>query len=200
MTGSGASVEGRTPFERRDALASLTAAVTDEPEPATHAGPLWPAISGLLRKDPDRRLTAAEAERMLRQATRGGVAQPQWRSRRTLGALAATLAVTATAATAFTLPLSDSPGRSPAAFTEGSHPSAPPSPGRTSGATTPSSGSALPSGGVRGGKLPPGQYGLTDFAGPPIGLHRGWSPPAHQQHGHGQPGRQRHQPAPGASS
>src|SRR3954447_7298322 len=45
-----AAVEGRPPFERDDALASLTAAVTDEPEPAIHAGLLWPVISGLLRK------------------------------------------------------------------------------------------------------------------------------------------------------
>ena len=196
-----AAVEGRAPFERNDALSSLTAAVTDEPEPAIHAGPLWPAISGLLRKDPDRRLGAAEAERMLRLATQGGVARPQWRSRQTVGALAATLAVTAAAVTAFTLPLSNSPGRSPAAFIAGSHPSAPPSPGHSSGATSaPSSGSTLPSPGTKGGKLPPGQYMLTDSAGPPIGLHRGWAPAAHQQHGHGLPGRQRHQPAPGASS
>jgi hypothetical protein len=34
-----AAVEGRPPFERGDALASLTAAVADEPEPAVHAGP-----------------------------------------------------------------------------------------------------------------------------------------------------------------
>jgi eukaryotic-like serine/threonine-protein kinase len=65
-----AAVEGHGPFDRDgDALASLTAAVADEPEPATHAGPLlWPVIAGLLRKDPDERLDAAEAERMLRRA------------------------------------------------------------------------------------------------------------------------------------
>jgi serine/threonine protein kinase len=63
-----AAVEGHGPFDRDGgALASLTAVVADEPEPATHAGPLlWPVISGLLRKDPDKRLDAAEAERMLR--------------------------------------------------------------------------------------------------------------------------------------
>jgi hypothetical protein len=41
--------------------------VVDEPEEAVHAGPLWPVISGLLRKDPDERLDAAETERMLRE-------------------------------------------------------------------------------------------------------------------------------------
>jgi eukaryotic-like serine/threonine-protein kinase len=62
-----AAVEGHAPFDRDgDALASLTAVVADDLEPATHAGPLWPVISGLLRKDPDERLDTAEAERMLR--------------------------------------------------------------------------------------------------------------------------------------
>ena len=64
-----AAVEGRGPFDREGgALASLTAAVADEAEPAVHAGPLlWPVISGLLRKDPNERLDAAAAGRMLRQ-------------------------------------------------------------------------------------------------------------------------------------
>jgi serine/threonine protein kinase len=65
-----AAVEGRGPFDRDGgALASLTAVVADEPEPATRAGPLlWPVISGLLSKDPGERLEAVEAERMLRVA------------------------------------------------------------------------------------------------------------------------------------
>jgi serine/threonine protein kinase len=65
-----AAVEGRGPFDRDgDALASLAAVVADEPPPATHAGPLlWPLISGLLRKDPDKRPGAAETEEMLRRA------------------------------------------------------------------------------------------------------------------------------------
>jgi serine/threonine protein kinase len=65
-----AAVEGHGPFDREgDALASLTAAVAEEAEPARHAGPLlWPVISGLLRKDPAERLDAAAAERMLRRA------------------------------------------------------------------------------------------------------------------------------------
>jgi serine/threonine protein kinase len=65
-----AAVEGHSPFEREgDALASLAAVVADEPAPTARAGPLWPVISGLLRKDPDERLDAAQAERMLRDAS-----------------------------------------------------------------------------------------------------------------------------------
>jgi serine/threonine protein kinase len=60
-----ASVEGRPPFDRVGVLASLTAVVTDEPDLPSQAGPLWPVISGLLRKDPATRLTAAEAEPLL---------------------------------------------------------------------------------------------------------------------------------------
>ncbi len=65
-----AAVEGHAPFDRAgDALASLSAALTDEPPPAAHAGPLlWPVISGLLRKDPAWRLDGAQAEWMLRRA------------------------------------------------------------------------------------------------------------------------------------
>ena len=61
-----AAVEGHGPFDRDGgAQASLSAAVADQPALAVHAGPLWPVISGLLRKDPAARLTAAEAEPLL---------------------------------------------------------------------------------------------------------------------------------------
>jgi hypothetical protein len=69
LWGLGASlytaVEGRPPFERPGALATLTAVVTDEPDPFRHAGPLELLISGLLRKNPGTRLGAADAEWML---------------------------------------------------------------------------------------------------------------------------------------
>ena len=66
-----AAVEGRPPFDREGALASLTAVVTEEPDPPTHAGPLWPVISGLLRKEPDERLSAAQVEEMLQRLAEG---------------------------------------------------------------------------------------------------------------------------------
>jgi serine/threonine protein kinase len=79
LWGLGASlytaVEGRPPFERDSALATLTAVVAEEPEQAPHAGPLEPVISGLLRKDPEQRLDVAQAERLLRQVAESPVAE-----------------------------------------------------------------------------------------------------------------------------
>jgi serine/threonine protein kinase len=60
-----AAVEGKSPFERQDAMASLVAVLTDQPAPAPNAGPLRPIIEGLLRKNPSERLTAAEAAALL---------------------------------------------------------------------------------------------------------------------------------------
>jgi eukaryotic-like serine/threonine-protein kinase len=75
-----AAVEGGPPFERDGVLASLTAVVADELEPAPHAGPLWPVIEGLLRKDPAARLGAGQTEQLLRRIvpddTPGSVAEP----------------------------------------------------------------------------------------------------------------------------
>jgi serine/threonine protein kinase len=61
-----AAVEGRAPFRRETAIGSLTALLTDPPDPPTRPGPLDPVIDGLLVKDPDRPLTADHVEPMLR--------------------------------------------------------------------------------------------------------------------------------------
>ena len=66
-----AAVEGRPPFERDTAISTLTAVVADDPEPASHAGPLWPVISELLRKDPRERLDADGARQMLTSVAHG---------------------------------------------------------------------------------------------------------------------------------
>jgi eukaryotic-like serine/threonine-protein kinase len=86
-----AAVEGHPPFERANALASITAVVTDELAPATHAGRLWPVLSGLLRKNPDTRLDAAETEPMLRAVSAApayAVSPPPPQPRRSQGTLA----------------------------------------------------------------------------------------------------------------
>lgn len=61
-----AVVEGRSPFARESAMATLMALATDEPDPPLRAGPLAPVLHGLLRREPAERLTATEVERRLR--------------------------------------------------------------------------------------------------------------------------------------
>ena len=165
-----AAVEGRAPFDRDTALASLTAVVTDEPEPAPHAGPLWPVISGLLRKDPAERLDAAQTERMLRGIEHDSAGEPGGlaamlreapaavppagpflpgprRSRRPLAALAGLVALALIAGTVAALALNRAPRHQAAAQSHGTppvtHPTAPASsrPSAPAAATTPSTSS-----------------------------------------------------------
>ena len=59
------ALSGESPF-RRDSLGGiLHAVVFDEIRPPAQAEPLLPVVLGLLERDPDRRLDAAQAERML---------------------------------------------------------------------------------------------------------------------------------------
>ena len=51
------SVEGRPPFDRDSAVATLAALVMDDPDAPERAGPLWPLIRGLLERDPGQRPT-----------------------------------------------------------------------------------------------------------------------------------------------
>jgi serine/threonine protein kinase len=63
------AVEGRPPFDRDDALATLTAVVTDAHEPCARAGPaLGPILDRLLDKDPDNRPEPATLRSMLQTA------------------------------------------------------------------------------------------------------------------------------------
>ncbi len=60
------ALSGESPF-RRDSLSGvLHAVVVDEIRPPAQAGPILPVVRGLLERDPDRRLDADRAERMLR--------------------------------------------------------------------------------------------------------------------------------------
>ncbi|GAB3939750.1 hypothetical protein GCM10027614_22400 [Micromonospora vulcania] len=51
-----AAVEGRSPYARSTAMATLSALAAGPPDPAPHAGPLAPVLDGLLRRDPRHRL------------------------------------------------------------------------------------------------------------------------------------------------
>ena len=76
-----AATEGRSPYARSTAMATLTALATSPPDPAPNAGALGPVLAGLLQRDPRRRLGADEVERLLRAAAsqvgRSGPARPR---------------------------------------------------------------------------------------------------------------------------
>src|SRR3954469_15131337 len=61
-----AAVEGRSPYARDSAMATLMALATGEPDPPVRAGPLAPVLAGLLRREPTERLTGAEVAERLR--------------------------------------------------------------------------------------------------------------------------------------
>ena len=61
-----ATVEGRPPFHGDGQSAVLTAVVSGHPDLPSRAGPLWPVISGLLRKDADARPDAVGLDWLLR--------------------------------------------------------------------------------------------------------------------------------------
>ncbi|MGK4581259.1 protein kinase domain-containing protein [Kitasatospora sp. HPMI-4] len=61
-----AMVEGKPPYDRGSALATLTAVMTESLPRSEKAGPLQPVIDGLLEKDPAKRLDASTTRSMLR--------------------------------------------------------------------------------------------------------------------------------------
>ncbi|TDD39201.1 serine/threonine protein kinase [Actinomadura sp. KC06] len=74
-----AAVEGRPPYKRPDVWGVMAALLSDDPDPPQLAGPLTPVLHGLLRKDPDQRMSPDEAGRLLRQIaqTPAPAVQPQ---------------------------------------------------------------------------------------------------------------------------
>jgi eukaryotic-like serine/threonine-protein kinase len=195
-----AAVEGRPPFERDSMIASLTAVVADEPEPAPHAGPLWPVIEGLLRKDPADRLDAAGAERLLRRIVPDKAAPPArpaeaaeaagqgrrggFRSRRApVIALTAVVAVAVIAvgiAMAFGRHPSQPAARqappaasrlAPSSVPPPSSPSPPASASSARASSVPASSAPASSGSTA---LPAGYTRFTNSTGFSIGVPRGW--------------------------
>ncbi|MEV0115311.1 protein kinase [Streptomyces sp. NPDC050844] len=68
------AVEGHHPFGRDTPIQTAYAIATDAHEPPCNAGDLTQVIEGLLVKDPDQRMNAHEAERLLGQAAAAGTA------------------------------------------------------------------------------------------------------------------------------
>jgi hypothetical protein len=69
------AVEGRSPYARDSAMATLTALATQPPDAPHRAGPLRHVLIGLLRRNPRHRLGGAETEKMLRAVASGEVKQ-----------------------------------------------------------------------------------------------------------------------------
>jgi serine/threonine protein kinase len=65
------AVEGRSPYERGDAMAALAATLTEDPPPPRRAERLGPIIQGLLVRDPARRMPAAAALPLLASVASG---------------------------------------------------------------------------------------------------------------------------------
>ncbi|MFD0746595.1 protein kinase [Phytohabitans flavus] len=63
-----AAVEGRAPYARDTTLATLAALANDPAPRPRNAGPLTPVLDGLLRRDPDQRISGDVAEKLLRSA------------------------------------------------------------------------------------------------------------------------------------
>ena len=61
-----AAVEGRTPYDRKGYIKILRQEPLEEPALASRAGPLAPALAGLLKVEAGERLTADNAAKMLR--------------------------------------------------------------------------------------------------------------------------------------
>ncbi|MFH9351639.1 serine/threonine-protein kinase [Kitasatospora sp. NPDC017646] len=72
-----AMVEGRPPYDRGSALATLTAVMTEELTVPANAGPLLPVIEGLLEKDPTKRLDASQTRSMLKRVVAEATAKAE---------------------------------------------------------------------------------------------------------------------------
>ncbi|MFI9332279.1 serine/threonine-protein kinase [Kitasatospora sp. NPDC052868] len=72
-----AMVEGRPPYDRGSALATLTAVMTEDLGTPYNAGSLRPVIEGLLEKDPAKRLDASQTRSMLRRVAAEATARAE---------------------------------------------------------------------------------------------------------------------------
>ncbi|TQN43765.1 protein kinase-like protein [Blastococcus colisei] len=70
------AVEGRPPFDRGEAMATLLAVVSEHPAPMLRAGPLEPVLRDLLTKEPARRGTTGSVRPQLQAVATGRAAAP----------------------------------------------------------------------------------------------------------------------------
>lgn len=76
-----AALLGRSPFDRGDAMATLSALLSEEPDYRRIPPALHPVLQGLLEKEPLRRVNAEQADAMLAAVASGAPAGPGGRRR-----------------------------------------------------------------------------------------------------------------------
>ncbi|GAB3153716.1 protein kinase domain-containing protein [Microbispora hainanensis] len=165
-----AAVEGATPFDRKTPVATLAAILHDEPAPPQRAGALRPVLEGLLRKDPARRMGAAEAAALLNAAVTAASGPP------------ATTAAPAAAAPGLPHNRPEPGPWSGAPSGPSQPPSGPPQPHGTPPHGTPPHGGTAMWPGSAGPEGPTGPGGGTGMAGHPTapnggGVHAGHAGP-----------------------
>ncbi|XVQ12593.1 serine/threonine-protein kinase [Spirillospora sp. CA-255316] len=121
-----AALEGRPPFERDNVMATLSALANESPPTPQNAGSLAPVVTGLLEKNPTRRLSHARAVDRLERAMTGPRAgrrppTPRLRVVAVIALIGATVASCGIGATALVVGMMrESPGPSPTAPAAGS--------------------------------------------------------------------------------
>ncbi len=118
-----AALEGRPPFERENVMATLSALANESTPSPQNAGALAPVITGLLEKNPTRRLSHARAVDRLERALAGRRSgrrppTPRYRLMAVIALIGATVASCGIGATALIVGMMrESPGPSPTATT-----------------------------------------------------------------------------------
>ncbi|MFE1437945.1 serine/threonine-protein kinase [Streptomyces sp. NPDC058739] len=137
-----AAVSGESPFRRESLGAVVHAVLSDDLRLPAQAAPLLPVVRGLLERDPQRRLDATGAERMLRGfLDTGRTPEPERQAPRSRLLVAALVAVTAAAGVSAAVLLLDGDGdgggspATPSPSTSVSTPRATPTPSGEEGAT-----------------------------------------------------------------
>ncbi|TDC00814.1 serine/threonine-protein kinase, partial [Actinomadura bangladeshensis] len=114
-----AALEGRPPFERENVMATLSALANESTPSPQNAGALAPVITGLLEKNPTRRLSHARAVDRLERALAGPRSgrrppTPRYRLMAVIALIGATVASCGIGATALIVGMmKESPGPSP---------------------------------------------------------------------------------------
>ncbi|WP_433333807.1 serine/threonine-protein kinase [Spirillospora sp. CA-294931] len=127
-----AALEGRPPFERDNVMATLSALANEPPPTPRNAGPLTSVITGLLEKNPTRRLSHARAVDRLERAVTGPrsarrEATPRVRLMIVIGLVGATVASCGIGATALIVGMmKEKPGPSTSAPADSQPRSSPP--------------------------------------------------------------------------